>query len=502
MTSGACVDEGMDSTLDNQARPGRVTRRELLREGSRTAAALGLAALAEKSGVDAAPSGQKPNVVIAFADQWRAQATGYLGDPNVKTPHLEALARQSLSFTNAVSGCPVCSPYRGSLMTGQYPLTHGVFVNDVYLRPQKSSLARVFAAAGYDTAYIGKWHLDGHGRSSYIPRERRQGFDYWKVLECTHDYNHSKYYADDSDKALVWDGYDAIAQTEDAGRYIRSHGKTKPFLLVLSWGPPHNPYDTAPKRFRDMYKPEDIRLRGNVPTEDAPGARRDLAGYYAHCSALDECVGRLLKTLEDAQMADNTVFVFTSDHGDMLGSHGQQRKQRPWDEAVRVPMLLRYPKLGRRGQEMSVPVNAPDIMPTLLGLCEIPIPEGVEGLDFSGYARGGKDPSDGAALLACYHPFGEWRRSEGGREFRGVRTSTHTYVRALDGPWMLFDNVKDPLQMDNLANRQEHAKLQRELENRLQKKLKERHDQFLPGMDYIRKWGYRVDATGTVPHSP
>ena len=126
---------------------------------------------------------KRPNIVFVFGDQWRAQATGYAGNSTVRTPNLDRLAAESVNFAHAVAGCPVCSPYRASLLTGQYPLTHGVFVNDVYLQPNPQSLAHAFADNGYATAYIGKWHVDGHGRSSDIPPERRQGFEYWKVLE-------------------------------------------------------------------------------------------------------------------------------------------------------------------------------------------------------------------------------------------------------------------------------------------------------------------------------
>ena len=193
---------------------------------------------------------RKPNVVFVFADQWRAQATGYAGDTNVRTPNLDRLAARSVNFENAVSCCPVCSPYRASLLTGQYPLTHGVFLNDVPLRNEAVSLAEVYRNAGYETAYIGKWHLDGNHRSAFIPRERRQGFDFWKVLGCTHAYNNSFYYGDE-DVKLKWEGYDAIAQTREAQQYIRDHAGGPPFLLVLSWGPPHDPYETAPQKYRD-----------------------------------------------------------------------------------------------------------------------------------------------------------------------------------------------------------------------------------------------------------
>lgn len=445
----------------------------------------------------------RPNVVLVFADQWRGQAAGYAGDPNVYTPNLDRLARESVNFVNAVSGCPVCSPYRGSLMTGQYPLTHGVFVNDVPLSTNVQSIARAFSAGGYATAYIGKWHLDGHGRSSYTPPDRRQGFEYWKALECTHDYNRSGYYVGDSTELKYWHGYDAVAQTRDAESYIRVHGGARPFFLVLSWGPPHNPYDTAPEEYRRLYDPEGIRLRPNVPASSAGEARRDLGGYYAHCTALDACLGRLLKTLDETGKASDTIFLFTSDHGDMLGSQGEWRKQRPWDEAIRVPFLLRYPPLtGGASRTLSAPIDAPDIMPTLLGLCGLPVPATVEGRDFSGYIRGGPDPSGGAAVIACYHPFGEWERSAGGREYRGLRTERFTYVKTLDGPWLLYDNQEDPYQMTNLINDPGRAGIRAELEERLQAELARQHDEFLHGMDYIRRWGYTVDAGGTVPYTP
>jgi arylsulfatase A-like enzyme len=444
----------------------------------------------------------KPNVVFVFGDQWRAQATGYAGNPNVKTPHLDALARESVNLTTAISGCPVCSPYRASLLTGQYPLTHGVFLNDVCLSRDAVSLADAFGSAGYRTAYIGKWHLDGHGRSNFTPPERRQGFDFWRALECTHSYNHSVYYADTPEKR-VWDGYDAMAQTRAAQRYIREADRDAPFLLVLSWGPPHNPYHTAPDEFRRLYRPEDIVLRPNVPEGVAKRARKDLAGYYAHCSALDACVGDLLSTLDERGLAEDTVFVFTSDHGDMHGSHGVWRKQPPYDEAVRVPFLLRWPAgLGRQGREVTIPVSAPDLVPTLLGLCGLDVPKTVEGTDLSRVLLGEEETDHDAGLIAAYAPFGEWPKSRGGREYRGVRTSRYTYVRTLDGPWLLFDNEEDPYQQRNLANTPAAADLQAELEAVLSRLLAQTGDRFEPAEAYIQRWGYPVDANGTVPYTP
>jgi len=441
----------------------------------------------------------RPNVVFVLADQWRRQATGYNGDSNSLTPNLDRLASRSVNLTNAVSTCPVCSPYRASLLTGQYPLTHGVFLNDVCLSPKGVTLAEAYAREGYDTAYIGKWHLDGHGRASYIPRQRRRGFDYWKVLECTHNYNRSFYYAADNKTRLTWSGYDARAQTDDARAYIRKHASgARPFVLMLSFGPPHNPYQTAPKKYRELYKNKKLKLRGNVPVSARAWARRDLAGYYAHIAALDTCIGDLIGTIDQAGIADNTIFVFTSDHGDMLGSQGMSRKQKPWDESIMVPFLLRYP--GVKARTIDMPISPPDIMPTLLGLSGIKIPKSVEGVDYSGVLSGREQPSNDAALIMCPSPFGEWFRGKG-REFRGIRTRRYTYVRDLKGPWLLYDNQQDPHQQNNLAGKTDFADLQKRLDSLLADKLKSTGDDFLPGTKYVEKWGYKVNSRGTVPYT-
>lgn len=451
-----------------------------------------------------ATAGQRgPNVVILMADQWRAHAFGYAEDPNVKTPEIDRLAAESLRFQNAIAGLPVCCPARASFLTGQRALTHGVFLNDVPLAPGATTLAKVFKGANYNTAYIGKWHLNGHGRSAYIPPERRQGFDYWKALECTHDYTNSAYYAD-GPKKLKWVGYDAFAQTDDACSYIRQHGVSeKPFLLFLAWGPPHDPYFTAPEPYRSRYDPAKLTLRSNVPARLEAQTRKILAGYYAHCAALDDCVGKLLAVLKEAGLGDDTIVVFTSDHGDMLGSQGLFKKQKPFDESIRIPLLVRWPKgLGTSARALTAPINSEDVMPTLLGLCGITIPQSVEGLDYSGYLRGGRDPGDGAAVIQCIAPFGEWERRNGGREYRGVRTERYTYVRDLNGPWLLFDNQTDPYQTNNLAGQPEHATLQAELETRLKQKLRRTGDEFRPGSEYIARWKYLVDTNGTVPYAP
>ncbi len=444
-------------------------------------------------------SNRCPNLLFVFADQWRAQSVGYMGNADVRTPNIDSLEGKSVNFVNAVSGCPVCSPYRASLLTGQYPLTHGVFINDTSLDPDAVSIGKCLREAGYATAYIGKWHVDGHGRRSFIPPERRQGFDYWRVCECTHQYNDSIYYGD-TDEPLHWEGYDAIAQTKDAVRYLREERDgEQPFALFLSWGPPHSPYDTAPERYRAMYDPATLSLRANVPPEHAVNARQVLAGYYAHVSVLDDCVGMLLDALREQSLDRDTIVVLTSDHGDMLGTTGVWDKQRPFEESIRVPFLLRWSAgLGTTPRQITTPIDAPDIMPTLLSLCGLSVPDTVEGQDFAPLLRGEPCELDSAALLCCPCPFGNWHRGVGGREYRGVRTERYTFVRGLDGPWLLFDNAEDPCQLHNLVGRAEYRGLQDSLEAILDAKLRQRNDLFLPGDRICEQFGYVTNERGIV----
>ena len=441
----------------------------------------------------------KPNVVFLLTDQWRLKALGYAGNKQVQTPNIDRLAGESLDFRHAISGYSVCCPWRASFLTGQYPLTHGVIINDVPIGSDPVGLGAAFKNEGYNTTYIGKWHVNGRGRSSYIPRERRLGFDYFKALECNHDYNRSAYYAHDDPTMRFWHGYDVFAQAGDAQAYIQSQRADQPFMLVLSWGPPHDPYQTAPQAYRDMYHARDMQLQPNVPGAMADQSREWIAGYYAHCSAIDKSVGDILETLDDCGLGEDTLVVFASDHGDMLGSQGLERKQKPFDESIRVPFLLRYPRqYGRSGRPVERFLNAHDIMPTLLGICGLPIPDSVDGRDLSSELALPAGAEDGA-LLACFQPFGEWHRGRGGVEYRGIRSPRYTYCRKLDGPWLLYDNEADPYQQRNLVNQPDLAEIQHALERLLQRKLQELGDEFRPGRAYVDKWGYPLDDTGTMP---
>lgn len=442
----------------------------------------------------------KPNLIYVFADQWRAEATGYSGNSQVRTSNLDKLASESVNFTTAISTCSVSSPARASMLTGQYPLSHGIFFNDKPLAGDRISIAEVYKEHGYKTAYIGKWHLNGHPKGENrdehrqlpVPLERRQGFDYWKVLECTHNYNNSVYY-DEENVKHTWQGYDAEIQTDSAIAYIKRN-KGEPFILFLSWGPPHEPYHTAPEKYRNIYSDwQNIQLRQNVPDSLSERAKKDIAGYYAHIAALDEYLGEIQSAIKESGIEDNTIFVFTSDHGDMLFSHGLTKKQKPWDESIRVPFLLRYPGRIKKAMEVTIPFVTVDIMPTLLGMSGLPVPEEVEGTDFSGYLLGEEKPDIRSALIMCPVPFHQWSFQNGGKEYRGVRTEKYTYARDLNGPWLLYDNETDPFQMNNLVNKPEYSQIQNELENELNSLLQKTGDEFMEADYYMKKWNYDYD---------
>jgi arylsulfatase A-like enzyme len=443
---------------------------------------------------------KRPNIVYVMSDQWRGQSMGYMGDPNVKTPNLDALAAKSVNFANAVSVLPVCTPYRAALLTGRYPTSTGMFVNDIYLPEKEETMAEIFKQAGYNTGYIGKWHLDGHGRTTFIPRERRQGFDYWKANECTHNYNKSIYYDNEDTTARYWEGYDVYAQTNDAARYITDHAKdTKPFVLLLALGAPHFPHNTAPENFKKLYSAEKLIMSPNVTADQLEDAKKEAIGYYAHCTAIDSAMGGLLNTIDAAGIADNTIFVFTSDHGEMLGSQGvkPRTKQYFWDESAKVPFLIRYPGIaGKAGYKTTLPISNVDVLPTLLGLCGIDKSDRIEGQDISGVLTGKQNIPDRAVLLMNVASFNDAKN----KEFRGIRTSQYTYVKQIDGKVLLFDDQNDPYQMKNLSDLPQHKALSAKLDKMLGDKLREIGDEFKPREYYLKKWGYTVNNRGAIPY--
>lgn len=448
----------------------------------------------------------QPNIVFVFADQLRSQEVSCYGGQNVKTPNMDRIAAEGVRMSNAISTYPICSPFRGMLLTGLYPMNSGITNNDHPLRSGLPSFAEACNDAGYQTAYIGKWHIDGRGRKTYIPKERRLGYKFFQALECTHSYFHSKYYDNDNDIIQQWPGYDAEAQTQSAIDYIHVRDKEKPFFMVLSWGPPHGPY-IAPSEFLERVNPDSLILRPNIAEhaladelvehprfnipeiyepahkqrildemEDEAAMRKNAQGYYAATLAIDQYLGMLMDALEAEGIDDNTIIVFTADHGDQLASHRFYDKSTPFEESISIPLLMKYSKQIAPKTTSDALIRPIDIMPTVMGFAGVEIPE-VDGVDRHRVILSHeKDTCDAVLLMSLTH-FNNTSLINGMDNWRGVRTKRYTYARYEDQtPWMLFDNQEDPYQMHNLVHEPSFEPLLVQLNERLDILLMEAND--------------------------
>ncbi len=434
----------------------------------------------------------KPNVIYILTDQWRASALGYSGNPDVKTPYLDAFAKNAVNFKNAISVTPVCTPYRASLLTGKYPTTTGIFLNDLYLPKEEVTMAEIYKAAGYKTAYYGKWHLDGHGRRKYIDQERRQGFDYWKASECDHSHNHEHYYENNDTIKKYWKGYSPFSILEDASKYIEEQStKDKPFLLFLSLTTPHFPHHTALAEYEEMYHKDSLTIPKNVTKDMLDWAKNELVGYYAHATATDKAIGQFIKKLKKEGVYENSIIVFTSDHGEMMGSHGYRpfMKHQPYLESANIPFLISYPKIEeQKGKTATASITTPDILPSLLSLCNIEIPKEIEGYNLSTIIKNPSLQSNKAALFMNICPFGIANNDSA---YRALKSNNYTYVKTENGAAMLFDDLKDPLQLNNLIDLPQYKKIQEKLDNNLMSELKRiGEDRIKSRFYYAEKFGY------------
>lgn len=418
-----------------------LTRRQFIRTA---AAAMPVAAVGSRL-FAAQNSAKHPNIVFVFADQMRAHAMGCMGNKQVVTPHLDKLASQGLLVTNAISCQPVCTPYRAQLLTGRYSHSTGVIHNDIRLPDSEVVISQLMKQHGYATGYIGKWHLSGN-RNNPVDAKSRRGWDFWAVRNCSHQHLKPEYWLNDSKEPLRVPGWEPDVQTDLAVEFIKKNKQT-PFCLFLSFGPPHNPYK-APDKYVEMYKDKKLTPRPNVPG----GKTESLRQYYAMITSLDACMGRINDALNAAGISEHTIVVFTSDHGDMLGSQGHSLKQRPWEESINIPLIIRYPRKIKTGQTRDWIVSSVDVMPTLLGLCDISIPSQVQGRDYSATFLGNSRTQRDAAFLFNVH-----RGGGPGTDWRGIRTKEWIYAYHFSGDWVMYDLKNDPCQLNNLIDNPKFA---------------------------------------------
>lgn len=450
-----------------------MNRRRFL--GAMAGGALAVAAHGARSASEERP--RRPNVIYAFSDEHRWQSMSFTEMSGLVTPAMARMAAEGVSFTNCISNYPVCSPHRAILMSGQWPYQQGVIDNNIALQPTPDSLGNVFKRAGYRTGYIGKWHLGG-------TRAEPFGFDTSLIWSNTNTHwDESSYHPKDGDPVTP-KGYNATLMTDQAEDFIRAN-QDEPFFLMVSWNPPHAKFTDAPEEKEALYSEDSLRRRPNVQLDNA-SADADIwdrngwgsyRGYHAHVSAIDDELARLIALVDELGIGEDTIIIYSSDHGSMLGSHGVGSKRQPYEESIRVPFIVRWKGHVPEGKRTDALLGAIDVFPTLCALAGLDVPESCPGRDFAPHLLGGGGPEPESQFIMHISK----ENASGGENhpaplFRGVRTARYTYAVNPDRPWCLFDNQADPYQMNNLIDAPDLKDLRAELHAMLAKHMAEAED--------------------------
>ena len=429
----------------------------------------------------------QPNIVFIFSDQQRWDTLGCYGQPLPVTPNLDRMAGEGVRFENAFTCQPVCGPARACLQTGKYATEMGTFRNHIALPLDETTIAHRFSEAGYEVGYLGKWHLastghlPGHPTVEFItkpvPAERRGGYkDYWlaaDTLEMT-SHGYDGYMHDADMNKVEFTGYRVDCLTDYSLDYLRSRDGEKPFFFFLSYIEPHhqndrNRYegpDGSKERFKDYVVPGDLEGTGGDWRENYPD-------YLGCCNALDTAVGRIRGELERLGLADNTVVMYTSDHGSHFCTRNSEYKRACHDGCTRVPMLACGPGFGG-GKVIDEMVSLIDVPPTLLSCGGVAVPTTMRG-------RALQELVDGSAKDWPEEVFIQISEAEVGR---AVRTKKWKYsVRAVDKDGgddacsdvytesFLYDLEADPHERNNLVSDAGCTEVRAELGERLKRRL-------------------------------
>lgn len=391
----------------------------------------------------------KPNILYVFSDQQRASATGcYYGDEDLVTPNFDALAREGMRLDSAVASTPVCTPYRAILMTGLLGHHTGVTTNshnpDLSVHPH---IGKTFKDAGYRCGYIGKWHLGEVQLDAGHPM--RLGFDdEWFVPVKGGHNNPSRDYAINGQETVIGEGLDrSQAEANRAIEFIGKQDGEMPWCLFVSWVPPHPPFK-SPDVYVEPYLDRDLKKHPTtsmlVDKEKKSTLNDIYAHYYGLTAGIDCEFGRIMQALDESGQAENTIVIFTSDHGEMLGSQGLMFKRWPHRESSQIPFIIRWPGKIEAGSSLGMPFGTQDVFPTLCGLAGLDVPEDLDGVDCSTAFLGGEQVQD-HVYLSMHHAFVPWPG------WRSIRTERYNYARTEDGPWILYDIENDPYEKHNLV---------------------------------------------------
>jgi len=431
---------------------------------------------------------KRPNIIYMFSDEHRWQSLPFTEEPHIQTPNMARLAAEGTRFDNCTSTSPICVPYRAMLMTGQWPHQNGYVSNHTYgdgksIGITSPTLGHVFSQGGYKTGYVGKWHLKNNTC-------RHAGFEYFKHWLYGDDHWDTEVRDIPSGKDFKSiKGYNAIGMTDQAiGFMDEAADDDRPFFLMLSLNPPHWQWDDAPDEYMALYPDEEMMFRPNVEEKYKEGKERSyFRNYQAHITGVDVQLGRIMDYLKKKGLEEDTILIYTSDHGSSFGSNGVGSKANPFDESVRIPFILRHPGHIPAGQVAYNNIGTMDMFPTLCGLAGITPPSRCGGEDFSPVLHGLPGPDPETQFLTVNSFPRNYIRNQVLEEhttyfcpFRGVRSKRYSYVVNAAGEWFLYDNQNDPYQMNNLVNDPDFADVKAKMRKELDQWLAKAEDPYIP----------------------
>lgn len=448
----------------------------------------------------AAQAAERPNVVFILTDDQRWDQMSCAGHPFLKTPHIDRLAGEGVRFANAFVTTSLCSPSRASFLSGLYAHTHGVVNNFTDYPANLPSFPRRLQETGYETAYIGKWHMGEEDDS------KRPGFDYWVTHKGQGDYHDTTFNVNGTRRVVT--GYYTTVVTDMALEWLnREH--EKPFLLILGHKAPHTPF-TPEQQYEHLYdgveidypssafqlagKPDWVRERLNTwhgiygplygfrkqfpdtRPESVTDFARFVRSYTATVKSVDDSVGRVYQALADSGQLDNTLIVFAGDNGMFLGEHGMTDKRAMHEPSIRVPLLVRYPKLAGAGRVVKEMVLNIDLAPTLVGVCGAEPFQRVHGRSFLRLMSG----EPGPWRTSWFYEYNYEKQFPYTPNVRGVRTDRWKYMHYPHGDGSpdrhkaeLYDLENDPGELHNLIDDPSQAGTVRELRKTLDKLMAE-----------------------------
>ncbi|MGB5746849.1 MAG: sulfatase [Desulfobacterales bacterium] len=423
-----------------------------------------------------------PNIIFILTDDHRWDAMSSMGHPFIKTPHLDRLADEGILFENAFVTTSLCSPSRASFLTGQYPHRHGVVTNHTPWDNRNVTFLELLKTKGYETAFIGKWHMPGQE----LPRLR--GVD--RFISFTKEGGQGIYY----NCPLIIDG----VETERKGKYITEDltdfalefiekQRTNPFCLYLSHKAVHFGF-RPPPHLKGIYKNVDLKLPPESDTWITYTDNHPFVGallpmnllYRNYCetvASVDEQVGRILNKLEEMQILNDTVIIYAGDNGHFWGEHGLYDKRLAYEESIRIPFIVRYPGMvedpGRRSSQMILNI---DLAPTLLDLVGLDIPPIMQGQSIKTILQSSTAAGRQSWL---YEHFPVFPIPIPG--ITGVRTNRYKYIEYQNDkrPKEVFDLKSDPKEKHNIINTDKGRKLERQLKQELERLKKETGYRFL-----------------------